>query len=136
VCADLVEVARALRADRDGVCREAQLPTAGTVWWRATIRARADAARTASQPITVAQGVAAACAVALTCALAGAAWRSVQWLSWGDRVGDLVSRLESGRIAIASASTLALEHGPMLLLALAACLVLAPIALYITLADD
>jgi hypothetical protein len=136
VCADLVEVARALREDRDTACREAQLPSSGTVWWRATIRARADAARTAAQPITIAQGAAGACAIGLTCALAGAAWRSVQWLTWGDRVGDLVSRLESRRLEIASASTLALEHGPMLVLALAACLVLAPIALYITLAND
>jgi hypothetical protein len=136
VCADLVEVARALHEDRDARCREAQLPTAGMVWWRATIRARADAARTVSQPISVAQGVAGASAVGIAWALAGAAWRSVQWLAWGDRVGDVVSRLESQRVGIASASALALEHGPMLLLALAACLVLAPIALYITLADD
>ena len=136
ICADLVEVARALHADRDTACREAQLPSAGMVWWRATIRARADAARTATQPISIAQGVAGACAVGVASAAAGIAWHSVQWLTWTERVGDLVSRLESSRTTIATASSLALEHGPMVLLALAACLVLAPVALYFTLADD
>ena len=76
VCADLADVARALHDDREAACREAPVPAAGIVWWRATIRARADAARTASRPITVAQGVAGACAVGLTCGLAGIAWRS------------------------------------------------------------
>jgi hypothetical protein len=63
VCADLVEVASALQSDRQAACREAHPPTAGMVWLRATIRARADAARTATRPISVAQGVAGACAV-------------------------------------------------------------------------
>src|SRR5204863_325822 len=37
ICADLVEVARALHDDRDALCREAHPPAAGMVWWRATI---------------------------------------------------------------------------------------------------
>ena len=39
VCADLVDVARALHGDREAACREAPVPAAGMVWWRATIRA-------------------------------------------------------------------------------------------------
>ena len=131
VCADLVDVARALHGDREAACREAPVPAAGMVWWRATIRARADAARTASRPITVAQGVAGACAVGLTCGLASIAWRSVHW---ADRFGDLATRLATDRVDFAS--MLAMEHALPLVLALAACLVLAPLALYITLADD
>jgi len=80
--------------------------------------------------------VAAACGFGLAAGLAGAAWQSMQWLAWTSRVGDLVSRLEVHRAAIASASTLALDHGAMILLALVACIVLAPLALYITLADE
>jgi hypothetical protein len=136
VCSDLVEVARALQADRQSGCREAQVPTAGMVWGRATIRARAEAARTVTQPITVAQGIAGACAVGIAGAAVSVAWQSVQWIALTGRVGDLVSRLESRRVAIGAASSLALEHGPLVLLAVAACIVLAPIALYITLADD
>jgi hypothetical protein len=132
-CADLVEVARALHDDREAACREALVPGAGMVWWRATIRARADAARTASRPITVAQGVAGACAAGLTCGLAGIGWRSVHW---ADRFGELATRLATRRGDLTSASMLAMEHALPLVLVLAACLVLAPLALYITLADD
>jgi len=133
VCAELVDVAQALHDDRDSACREAMVPTAGIVWWRATIRARADAARTASRPITVAQGVAGACAAGLTCGFAGIAWRSLHRVDW---FGEIATRVASGRIDLTSASTLAMEHALPLALALAAGLVLAPLALYITLADD
>jgi hypothetical protein len=133
VCADLVEVAQALHEERAAACREAPVPAAGIVWWRATIRARADAARTASRPISVAQGVAGACAVGLTCGLAGIAWQSVRW---ADRVGELATRLATRRVDLTPASMLAMEHAVPLVLALAACLVLAPLALYFTLADD
>jgi hypothetical protein len=132
-CADLVIVSRALHDDRESLCREAQLPAAGMVWWRATIRARADAARTATQPISILQGVAGACIVGVTAGLATVAWQSIHWV---DRLGDLVVRLESRRADIASASAFAAGHGLPILLALAAGLVLAPLALYITLTDD
>ena len=133
VCADLVEVARALHSDREAACREAPVPAAGMMWWRATIRARADAVRTASRPIGVAQSVAGACAVGLTLGLAGIAWRSIHW---ADRFGEVATRLATRRVDLTSASTLAMDHALPLVLALAACLVLAPLALYITLADD
>jgi hypothetical protein len=133
VCADLAEVACALHDEREAACREAPVPAAGLVWWRATIRARADAARTATRPIGVAQSVAGACAVGLTCGLAGIAWHSVHW---ADRFGELATRLATRRVELTSASALAMEHALPLVLALAACLLLAPLALYITLADD
>jgi hypothetical protein len=133
VCADLVEVARALHEDRDALCREAQPPAAGMVWWRATIRARADAARTVTQPISVLQGIAGACIVGGAAGLVTVAWQSMHWV---DRFGDLAAQLQSRRADIAAASTLASGHGLPLLLAVAAGLVLAPLALYFTLADD
>ena len=133
ICADLVIVARALHDDRESLCREAPLPAAGMVWWRATIRARADAARTATQPISVLQGIAGACIVGVAAGAVSVAWQSIHWV---DRLGDLVVRLESRRADIASAAALAAGHGLPILLALAAGLVLAPLALYITFADD
>jgi len=133
ICRDLVEVACALHDDREAACREAHPPTAGMVWWRATIRARAEAAHTAMQPITVLQGIAGACIAGATAALATLAWR---WVDATDHVGDLVSRLAIDRGALASASAFGFEHALVVLLGLAACLVLAPLALYITLADD
>ena len=135
ICADLVEVARALHDDRSAACRDARVPAAGQVWWRATIRARADAAHTAAQPITALQGIAGACAVGLACGLAAAVWRSLQGAL---QFEELVSRLGTGGVDL-TAALLALQLGPLgrpLLLALAACLVLAPLALYAALADD
>jgi hypothetical protein len=136
VCADLVDVASALVDDREAACREAPLPAASMVWWRATIRARADAARTATQPITVVQGIAGACVVGLTCGLASVAWRSLHWMTLTDRFGELVARFAARRVETTAAAAITPEHAMLVLLALVACLVLAPIALYITLADD
>ena len=133
VCADLVAVARALHEDRESLCREVQPPTAGIVWWRATIRARAEAARTATQPISVLQGIAGACIVGAAAGLATIAWRSMQWV---DRIGELAVQLESRRADIATFSTLATTHGLPIVLAIVAGLVIAPLALYFTLADD
>jgi hypothetical protein len=133
VCTDLVEVARALHDDRTALCREAQPPAAGMVWWRATIRARAEATRAATQPISVVQGIAGACLVGAMAGVVTIAWESMRWL---ERLGDLAVRLESRRAEIASATTLASGHGMSILVAVAAGLVLAPLALYITLADD
>jgi hypothetical protein len=133
VCADLVEVARALHDDRAALCREAQPPAAGMVWWRATIRARAEATRTATQPVSVIQGIAGACLVGAMAGVVTIAWESIRWVQ---RLGDLAVRLESRRLEIASATTLASGHGVSILVAVAAGLVLAPLAIYITLTDD
>jgi len=132
-CADLIEVARALHDDRAALCREAQPPAAGMVWWRATIRARAENARTAAQPISVLQGIAGASVVGAAAGLVTIAWQSASWL---DRIGELAVQLESRRAAIAMASTLAGAHSLPIVVAVAAGLVLGPLALYFTLADD
>jgi hypothetical protein len=133
VCADLLEVARALHADRDALCRAAQPPAAGMVWWRATIRARADAARTVTQPIGVLQGIAGASVVGAAAGLVTIGWRAMHW---AERLGGFAMDAESRGSAIASASALAAGHGVPILLVVAAGLVLAPLALYLTLADD
>src|SRR5881409_1595752 len=64
-CAETLELARLLQEDQKALCEHAPVPSAGAVWWRATIRARTEAARTAGQPITLLQGIAAATAVGL-----------------------------------------------------------------------
>jgi hypothetical protein len=133
VCSDVLEIARALHADRDQLCREAQPPSSGMVWWRATIRARAEAARTATQPISVLQGIAGACFVGATAGVVTLAWHS---LDWADRIGELAIWLESRRAAIGSSTAFATGHGLPILVAVAAGVVLAPLALYITLVDD
>jgi hypothetical protein len=61
------------------------------------------------------------------------AWQSWHWI---DRIGELAVQLESRRADIATASAIAAGHGLPLLLAVAAGIVLAPLAIYLTLADD
>jgi hypothetical protein len=131
-CGEMAGIAAALGDDHRAALREAHVPDAGSVWWRATIRARAEAARTVSQPITVAQGIAGACTIGLASALATAIWR---WLPYTS-VADLAVGLETRRDEIAAASALVLQHALPLALGLAACLVIAPLALYLALADD
>jgi hypothetical protein len=129
ICRDVVVVALALHDDRAVLMREAHPPAAGAVWWRATIRARAEAAHRAMQPMTVVQGIAGACVAGATAALAAAAWR---WMEPADRMGDLLLRLAVDR----GAAPFTMDHALLAVAGVAACLVLAPLALYFTLADD
>jgi hypothetical protein len=125
-CAETLELARLLQDDQKALCAEAPVPSAGAVWWRATIRARAEAARAAGQPITLLQGIAAAAAVGLFVALAGAWWRSVApGGTWFERFDEFVSRSASVPVPLFLS----------LLLVLAACLIVAPIAVYLATAD-
>ena len=76
VCADLAAVAVVLRAERDDAWREARVPTSGQVWWRATMRRRAEATAAAARPITMLQGLAGACAAGVCAAVIALAWPS------------------------------------------------------------
>ena len=69
-------VEQRLRDDHRALMEEARIPSAGAVYWRASIRARGEAARKAEQPLTVAQGFAAAAVAGVGAALGGVAWRS------------------------------------------------------------
>jgi len=133
VCRDVADVAPALHGDRQTLIRAAHPPTAGIVWWRATIRARAEATRTAMQPITLWQGVTAACIVGVLAALGGSLW---QWSRAANRVEGLMNALLVNRGDAASIASFGFEHAALVLLFVVACLVLAPIALYLTLSDD
>ncbi len=122
------ELMDALRAEYEDACRDAPLPAAGTVWWRATIRARADAARTAERPIAAWQGVAAAAVLGVVAGLGGAAWRGITALG---RAGDLIEVLQTRRDDFAAASALVAAHGASVFLAIVACAIVAPIAVYL-----
>ena len=79
------------------------------------------------------QGIAGACAVGLTAAFAGVAWR---WVQTFTSASDFIIRLDARRDDIAAASALLLQYALPLTLGLAACLVVAPLALYFALSDD
>ena len=135
-CAEVAGIARALHDDRAAGCQEAHVPAAGMVWWRSTIRARAEATHTVAQPITLLQGIAGACAMGLGVSLLGIAWRALPDMGDVATAASLVERLEAGRAQIAAASSMIPAFGLALVLGVAACLVLAPIAFYFTLGDE
>ncbi|MCU0256168.1 MAG: hypothetical protein MUF60_05460 [Vicinamibacterales bacterium] len=77
VCADLAAVASALGEERDRWWERAELPSASLVWWRAELRARAEAARVVSRPVVAAQVVGVAILVAVA-----VAWLAAMPAAW------------------------------------------------------
>jgi predicted anti-sigma-YlaC factor YlaD len=74
VCRDVAAVAAALHEEHESGWREARVPPAGRVWWRAEMRARQEAAKKAAQPIAVAHALAAACTAGLVLTVVQLAW--------------------------------------------------------------
>jgi hypothetical protein len=94
VCRDVAAVAVALHAEHEPEWREARVPPAGRVWWRAEMRARQEAAKKAAQPIVVAHALAAACAAGLILTVVQLAWARLIH-SWGLADG-LETALDTG----------------------------------------
>jgi hypothetical protein len=82
VCADLALIAQVIEDER--AKPDVVLPGAGTVWWRAQLRARQDAVRESGRPITIAHGVLLAVAGGLAGAIFGA---TTDWFQRGLRIG-------------------------------------------------
>jgi hypothetical protein len=76
-CRDLVAVAPLLREDAAAAGRAASVPSAGTVWYRAQLRMRADAEQRAVRPVHLTAALAAACTCGL---LAGALTLGSAWV--------------------------------------------------------
>ena len=134
VCVDLATVAAALRDEREDAWQEAHVPTSGQVWWRATMRTRAEAAATAARPIAVLQGLAGACAAGLCAAFITLAWPSMLQPLAG--IPDVLVR-EAQRLGVAAVSAAAMQQALLSAVAVAgAGLILAPFVLYLVLSDD
>jgi hypothetical protein len=96
------------------------------------MRARQEAARKAAQPITVVQGIAGACAAGVAAALIGIIWPAIwQSLSAMAPLNGVKNAFDEGLLQLAAIST---AIPPQILLslaiALAAAIVLMPLALY------
>ena len=134
VCRDVVAVARLLSADQEHSRYEVHVPAAGQVWWRAAVRARLEAAHAVDRPLTWLHGIAGACAVGVAFAAIGMAWPSLRemasWFTFEAFGAD--SRMAD----VAAFVTAALQRSLPLAFVVAACLVLAPVALYFVLTDD
>ena len=117
VCRDVVAIAPALRDDLRRA--DVQVPAAGQVWWRAAIRARADAARDAARPMVWLQAVTGAGAAGLALAGVSMVWPRIQgvWQSAPFRGGSF-------------------EEALPLLLAVGIGIVAAPIAYFLAVPRD
>ena len=122
ICHDVADVACALQTDHERRWQDARVPSAGLVWWRAEMRARAEATRAAARPMVVAEGIAAVCAVVFAATLFGLA------LPW------VLS--SNGWLNEATTIMRTPAFGLPLVLALGACIVLAPVAVYLALSDQ
>jgi len=78
VCTEVLQIALALHEDREAASLHAEVPSAGLVWWRAELRARQEAMRTASRPITVVQTFGAAAGIGVLLALVSQVWPLVK----------------------------------------------------------
>lgn len=100
------DIERLMREDHDALCRDAKIPSAGLVYWRASIRARSEAARKVEQPFTIVQGLAAAAVAGVGVAMGGYAWRSIA--GFESATLGLVTTIALGAAALVVISPLAL----------------------------
>ena len=113
----MAALALQIRDDFARTAHDAPVPTAEIVWWRAQVRAREHAARTAVTPIVLAEALGVAAAVGLLVAFAG-------------------------RAALPSLTSLSIENASLTLPLLAAGLaagcwaVIAPVLLYFAFARE
>lgn len=140
VCKDLVAIASALTLDRRELEDEMTLPSPGQVWWRAAIRARLEATQRVSRPFSWLFGISVASAAGLTFAVAQLVW-SPMHLAWTrSTVPAWTSWLGLGEFA--RRSPLLMDLAPLtttsvlVFLGATACLVLAPLALYLVLSGE
>ena len=135
VCREVVDVAALLREDynearQEIARRHVPLPSAGQIWWRAAVHARADAARAAARPLVWGYGIAAACAIGLLVAALSVVWPSM--LPAFDGVGAFSARM----VPAAEMLMATLRAQLPIVLGVAAFLIAAPVALYFALREE
>ena len=126
-------VAEAIAAEAALARTEAAPPSSAIVWWRAQMRARQEAARTAERPITIVHGVAIASGAGLALSFIGTAVAGVRGSS-----GWLVDIYHSLATAVAPLASVDLTSRwvmvPMTAMLISA--LIATVAAYVIFADE
>ncbi len=120
-CRDLVEVAMLMQQDGAMLRAEVRVPSAGSVWWRAQVRARAEAEQAVMRPMLV---VGACGATALVALIAAVLTLGMPWT-----MGLLVGGVEVGADLLPMALGV-LERWLVPVLLVGVLVVAAPVALY------
>src|SRR5262245_50539832 len=81
-CAETAALKARIRDDFECTHREARVPTPEIVWWRAQMRAREEAARTAARPILFTQALAVAALIGFLVSVIGRLTLSFPSFSW------------------------------------------------------
>ena len=140
VCRDVVAIASLLHLERDDLNDEMTLPAAGQVWWRAAIRARLEASQEAARPLSWVFGIGAACVAGLALAVVELLWSPVQLALRSTTTSNWTMMVSLADVTrwFPSLSDLTPLTTTIVLVVLgaAACLVLAPLALYFALSDE
>ncbi len=131
-CSETAAVAGAIGAAREEARRNASVPDAGRVWWRAQLRMRREAARAAGRPITVTQVISFACAAGLVGACFGATSSWFQSVLGG--IGAAIGGLDF--YALASSTAMLIEQHSGVFLAAGAALLLIPAGVWAALLRD
>ena len=132
-CASLATTASALMSEHDVAFAGAQVPLSAAVWHRAQLRAREDAGRTAMRPIGFVQGFAFACGVALM--LAVAAWGLPLLADMAPDMSGIVAWFRTPSLA-SEADVPGVLLNPLVQIAVAGWVLVAPVALYFALARE
>jgi len=119
ICKDVLDVALAFHEDRETALRDAQIPSAGLVWWRAELRARQEAVRRVSRPITLVEVFGAAAGAGIGIALLSRAW---PWLK--------------PFLSLPDFATFSYLQWSVVACFAVAIFVIAPLAMYLALSDD
>ena len=119
LCAEVVLIAGALRAEHRAAMQEAVPPPSGAVWWRAQRRARQEALEIAARAITTMQATSVAVAAAVALTIAG--FTRDTWTGWIARISD---GFYFGTIQFTPAA------GMLMMAGAATMLLLAPVALW------
>jgi hypothetical protein len=127
ICREVADMAAMLRGDQIALCRRADLPSSGQVWWRAAVRARVEAQRAAARPIIMIQRVAAVGAAAAMVAAPMWVAARTDWKAFATIAGASGTEIAAGLGGNATLSVV---------LAFTACALFAPVVLYLLLSDD
>jgi len=123
VCTEVVSVATELQEQNSAIVSQVRVPSAGLVWWRAELRARREAVRTAERPLTIAHAFAGAAAIGVLLAIL------IQMSSWfGRRFTTVAGWMPESPVVVFQ------QHLP-LVLSVGVLLAFTSVALYFVLSD-
>jgi len=123
VCSEVVIVATELQEQNSAIVSQVRVPSAGLVWWRAELRARREAVRSAERPLTIAHAFAGAAAIGVLLAVL------IQMSSWfGRSFATVAGWMPASPVVILQ------QHLP-LVLSVGVLLAFTSVALYFVLSD-